>query len=451
MGWGAAPETKLRLLGPGAVTYHQKLPQAEHLHVDGNAWFRRHCVGSLSAKHVATTVVTQFNEVGASFIFVAMDNSKYKPVFRDEVALQRSKNSHKIPKISEADLHKIKETSAANWQNLFAHKESKLYMLTLLVESVKKQIVAAEATRRAEGLPARTFMITNPESDDIWHYPWAQNSKSVTLCRHLKQQPYGEAEAQVVMAMRHCIYGAANRREEVPKTLVLTIDTDIGYQLGGLWARHARAVWGKVFQHEDTIYRSRTKAPSIAVSTWEVLNFDAIQKGCSESTMLWKIFTWLAAGGCDYCKGLGRFGWSADGLYQWEKLKSPFTITTSPSFTVNLRRLAKNMKATRKTKRGDKAPKGGEKELINELNRMLYCLAYYTWQDSTRDVAGPLFRELIPREERHVQLTVEGWLQNYRQYDRALLVNSTYPPLIQLEQQCHTSDQAAAEAYRSNI
>jgi hypothetical protein len=451
MGWGAAPETKIRLLGKGAVTYHKKLPKAEHLHVDGNAWFRRHCVGSLTAKHIATTVVKQFNEVDAKFVFVAMDNSAYKPVFRDEVAEQRSKNASKIPKISTTELHKIKSDSPANWQDLFAHKESKLYMLTLLVDEVKKQILASEAHRRSEGLEPRSFTITSPESDEIWHYPWAQNATSVSLCHHLREQPYGEAEAQVIMAMRHCIYGAANRQEPIPKTLVLTIDTDIGYQLGGLWARHAQAVWGKVFQYDTTIYRSKAKAPSQAESMWEILDFNAIQRGCSESTMIWKIFTWLAAGGCDYCKGLGRFGWSPDSLYQWESLRSPFNITQSPSFSVNVRRLAKNMKTTRKSKRGDKAPRGGEKELIHELNRMLYCTAYYVWQDATRAIGGPLFRELICADASRADLTVDAWLQNYRHYERELFVNSTHPPIISLEARCHSSDQEAAEAYRGNI
>ena len=116
----------------------------------------------------------------------------------------------------------------------------------------------------------------------------------------------------------------------------------------------------------------------------------------------------LLAGGVDYNKGLGGFGWYSKtclGLYRTDVLCS----LSREKIEVDLIVLRRALRQSRNRKTLDASCNA----FIAELNNALYCLAYYVWFDDGRGgAAGPrvvnVLKPLVPDQRISFFLSMSG-------------------------------------------
>ena len=101
----------------------------------------------------------------------------------------------------------------------------------------------------------------------------------------------------------------------------------------------------------------------------------------------------LAAGGVDYCRGLGGWGWTQDSFIARATSAKPHTpVIFDATFHINV--LGKYLKTHRKSRRRENDPDA----LAAEIDNIIYCWRYYMWVDAERTPkAGPTLKRIAPR------------------------------------------------------
>lgn len=435
MGWGATASTRASILGEDALELCSSPPAADVVLVDAPAWYRRVCAGQCPPERVVSTVMAHIGDCfrgrDASLVGVYFDDCTRMPSVRHGLWAKRySKPAKRVATDDEIDAVTPSSLGAASWESLFASPRGKRHMFDMLFDLTKLGI------KRAQGFGARCF-VSRPgapgREPSSWAYPF-DDTVSALAEAHAAQH-YGEAECMVVMGAWHTIKTAINNSRPPPTITVFTIDTDIALQMTPIYAAGVRVVWARVWQDgSGAQFRARKKAPAGAEAKWEVLRCDRLVQGRSRSQQVWRLFCWLAVGGVDYCSGLGGFGWPAGALQQTLFGAPPavrYATDGSQTIVVALPELASLLSSCRKSKRRETADKGGgAAELAAELDRMLFCVRYYCWQDQTRPgAAGPQEEALVP----DVGGTVTGWLAAACGGGVTLELPETHPAVVRVE------------------
>lgn len=435
--------------------------------VDGPAQLRTYTGShSNSPLNVAKMLYRQILSTNPQAVIIAFDHRERMPSARMAVWQQRAPN----PKQRQASPDEIASATvtslgSATWNDFWATTAGKLKMFRLLYQALKQLIVGGFSIDYQSNVE---WIMTEPTGPEIWCYPFFPRPSVTNI---LEQQPYGEAEAQVVMAAQHYIYKAAVSGEPIPPTLIITNDTDIVIQMAGIWARKVMLAWAQVWQAPGgQVYRgikSNQKfkqnpvfwqgSKFLGLRKWEIVSMDKVQACSGKSQMLWKQFCWLSVGGVDYCKGLGRFGWyainkknSQKTILSWLERPSPFEVTTDPpGFKFDLSAFCAILNKTRGPKKGEVAEKnGGAAAFVEELNKMLFCIEYYVWHNATRPhTAGPDRMNILPIPE---PKPLSLWVMATMRKNVTVAVHNDYPSCTTLPSQAHADDQASLRKYLSH-
>lgn len=467
MGWNAT-DHRHKLLGH-VFTRKESLPQADIVAVDGPAQLRNFTGSHTSPpRHVAKSLYTQILTAKPRIVFIAFDHRGRMPPARHKVWEQRKPPPMAIV-ASDEDVEKVTVDTLgdSSWDKLWRNTNGKIKLFHLLFTSLKTHIAGGLGIDYDDSVQ---WIMTEPNGEQVWTFPFNAEPTVVPI---LVNQPYGEAEAQVVMALQHYICSAASENEPVPSSLILTIDTDIVLQMSGVWARNVQLAWAQVwqapsgqvyrgsksnkkFQENPLFWNTRPgKAPTFSGKRmWEIVSMDKVQAGADRELMLWRQFCWMAVGGVDYCKGVGRFGWYATATDNtktvgwWLTRPNPFTLTEN-GFKLDVGALCRIMARSRKAKKAEtnEKPNGGSVALVAELNDMLYCVEYYAWHDATRPhIAGPRRKDYIPIPE---STSVTLWLMSPSRRSCVVDIENTYPSCTKIPSSCHVSDMASLSKYRA--
>ncbi|MGB0547726.1 MAG: hypothetical protein ACPGR8_01215 [Limisphaerales bacterium] len=458
MGWRT--KHKAKLLGP-VFSLHTELPKADIVAVDANAQLRA-ATGKHPAppRRIAESLGRLIVAANPRIVIICFDN-EHIPERRRQVQQERAARISLANRpvatpaiVNKATMESLGETT---WEALWNNPAGKRKMFRLLFESLKRFAIAGLG-HSAE------WIITEPYGNTVWSYPFGRHPSVVP---ELTGQRYGEAEAQVVMAVQHYVTKSASAKEPIPRSLILTIDTDMLIQMSGILARNVDIAISQVWRAPSgEVFRGRKDEPACkkllafwhnsaftGKRVWELVSMNKLQEGRSRSKLMWYQFVWMCVGGVDYCKGLGRFGFQITdkkphkSVAVWLTKPSPFTITDT-GFTLDLKQLCRIMSFTRASPtRLDTANKkgGGAKEFVAELNNILYCLEYYVWFNATRpDVAGPVAKEFIaePRQTR-----VSQWLVACGNSGPVVESINTYPCMSTLDPASHGADTQAVSDY----
>lgn len=396
MGWGMAADLREELLRPAETIVDKPLVAADIVAVDGNAMLRNMAVGMAPASTVAQRLVARLYDPSAppSDVLVCFDCPATMVALRAEVAAKRARRV--LCAASASHVASLTERSMpCAWELLFASPTGKPAAMRVLIQALKRALVAAAAP---DG-PTPTVTLALPDGTQ-WVYPFGASSRFADA---LSAQPYGEAEAQLVVAIRAAVYAAAAAGTPVPQSVVHTIDTDILLQLLGIWARNVRVVMAKVWRSKaGAIYRTKKKALPAPAPAWRVYDFDGLRDifGGSALRVANAQFWLLCAGGVDYCGGIGAFGW-------WQRTCAELATTSAvcrgdgTSVTLALRPFAAALAGCRDGVRRD----GDVDAFVNELCRLVFCARYYLWPAKS---TGPDFDPAaVPRGK---ATTVAGWL-----------------------------------------
>lgn len=424
MGWGAAVHARRALLGDCCFSHEKALPRCDFVAVDGNAFFRRQCVGTSPVAVVVRRVVDLIVGCSPSLVGVYFDDASRMPAVRQRLWDERYRRP--APVVATDDQVAAvtpRSMNGTTWQALFASPAGKRRMFEMLYAELIKAVRVRSGANAA-------WIVTRPNFSSAWTYPF-DDEPSVLACAYDEQQ-YGEAECQLVMSVRRLIYTAINTGAPIPVTTVLTIDTDIALQLAGAYTPHVHAAWAKVWVSGDVVARTAKKAPPGGEAMWEVVTTDTLFDGQTQSSMAWRLFGWLCAGGVDYCAGLGGFGWPLAAVEALLRRPSALTVLPGGTLQIDVGALAAALASTRKSRRKeDIARGGGGGALADELDRILYCVRYFSWIDSTRpNRGGPEEAKLFPNDGDR-PTTVTEWLARAAAAD-AVTVTEAHPPRLEL-------------------
>ena len=264
----------------------------------------------------------------------------------------------------------------------------------LLVEALKAEVVALGP---AQGATSDVLVtIGTPYGNNVWNYPFCNTSADYFMLE--KHTSYGEAEAQVVMCVERLVAMG------VGPIVVVTIDTDILLQTMGIWARNVYVYLAKVWvvtekkkaanRNSIGMYRTLTKAKAAAKKIGGSVSCQAEFVSCNAvrrflgptakqavNAMVWM----LLAGGVDYNSGIGAFGWYSSTCLGKHKVSVVDEISCE-RVVLNLHRLFAELGRSRDRKTKD----ASAALFVDELNKVLYCVAYYVWfDDGQSPVAGP--------------------------------------------------------------
>jgi hypothetical protein len=275
------------------------------------------------------------------------------------------------------------------------------------------------------------WIVTRPNESTSWAYPFTTDASSLTVAYN--EQQYGEAECQLVMSVRKLVYAAINSGRPIPTTTVLTIDTDIVLQLAGAYVPLVRAVWAKVWVSDAGVSRTSKKAPANSEPRWEVVHTSSLLEGQTQTSMAWRVFGWLCVGGVDYCDGLGGFGWQAESIMVLLALAPAITVCRAGALSIDIPAIAAALKRTRKTRRRETVERnGGGHALAVELDRIVFCLRYFMWIDSTRpDQGGPVEVAIFPTTG-PPDASVTSWLESCADAD-VVVLGEDHPSRVTLE------------------
>jgi hypothetical protein len=206
-----------------------------------------------------------------------------------------------------------------------------------------------------------------------------------------------------------CVREVAAARPAAPM-LVLTIDTDCLLQLAATPAIDSAAVTialARVWRNHDASIVVRTSAAGRKrqradklTQQWELIACGKLPPGEPD-----RLFWHLAAGGVDYCGGLGGFGWTQDRCLDAASGAPALFSRADGDWVFAVGALARHLAATRRARRRNTEVAA----FCAELDAILYCWRYYMWHDSRRPgQAGPLLEELVPRYPGAA--TVADWL-----------------------------------------
>lgn len=399
MGWGLTAAIRGDVLAD-STSYERTLPESTVYLIDGPAVCRSNAVGTRPASAIVRYVLDQIQDATTDVV-ILFDCPAQVPAARDAVHLARgvdaghtSIGAEFLQAATTRSLGVDSAGSPITWQQLFNTTVGKARAYELL------HLAFREETLRT-GPKGRTTTISSPVDASVWSHPFNVPS---FFAPDIANYAYGEAEAQLAM----CVHGLSQRRPEATAT-IWTIDTDILLQVALTPAIDARAVQialAKVYKNDETVVRSssagRKRAKTESLSPmWEIVSCRQLQTQASATGLFW----FLCAGGVDYCRGLGGFGWpqrvaicNAGG--------PKLLFQTEDGWRFDVERLASTLRDTRKSKRKDSEPG----QLANELDNIIFCWRYYMWQcKSTPAVAGPVKTVFFSSYEAH---SVTDWLES---------------------------------------
>jgi hypothetical protein len=290
-------------------------------------------------------------------------------------------------------LAKHGDGNPVTWQELFSTTRGKARAYDILHEAFRTETLRT-------GPAHRSTTITCPRTAEVFVHPFAAPSQ---FAADLALHPYGEAEAQLAM----CVRGMAGRDPDA-QIGILTIDTDILLQVAltpSIPSASVVIAIAKVFRNESTVVRvagdgrKRAKAENLT-QAWELVACSALAEKATPAGLFWH----LCAGGVDYCKGLGGYGWPQRTMIAQASAPVAMFVQEPDGWTMDIQALAGALLARRKSKRREMDVGA----LCNELDAIVFCWRYYMWQCDTRpDTAGP---EEEPFFQSRGAKTVSGWL-----------------------------------------
>lgn len=402
MGWGCAVKVRTELLDTGnAISYAPALPDADVLMIDGPAMTRSGAVGTRPAFHIAQHILKLAPDTTKTII-VCFDCPARVPAVRHAVHVVRAAAGPVPVTISDAvlgaatigSLGKMESGADLTWPELFSTPRGKARAYELLFEAFKQQLTLLAAAKREAPPPELpnavvqfAGVVTSPATGEFW------STNTETEFAPDLAFPYGEAEAQLTM----CVAGH-HARHPGSKINVLTIDTDILLQVGLTPAIDSSAVTialARVWKNDDVTVRvnatgrKRQKAEQLT-QQWELVCGNALAAMASRPSL----FFYLAAGGVDYCGGLGGFGWPQKACIAIAQESQSVGIARifADERTLDVAALAKVLGARRKSKRRNTDVAA----FCDELDSLVFCWRYYMWQDATRPgIAGPEKQKLF--------------------------------------------------------
>jgi len=410
MGWKLNIALRTKLLAP-AATYATTLDGAivattTHpaiVMIDGPAAFRSAAVGTRPARAVVEAVLDSVPATADIAVF--FDCPLIVPDERETVHVARAASPDAQTMYNAAALDSVRRGTmgAATWQGLFSTRKGKAAAYAALAAATRAYArqshrgggVAARAGIDTE-LPHRRFTVTDPHTAAVWGYPFDRPSEFAHL---IETHPYGEAEAQLAMAIT-----------TVPQrpVLVVTIDTDILLQVAYspmIQSDNVTIALARIWRNEDTheIIRSAAagrKRPARDKFTrqWELVSCAALtaSKAPTPDSLFWL----LAAGGVDYCGGLQGFGWTQDSSIARATsivAHRPVIIyhrDSAAAAAININALGRYLVAHRKSRRRENDPAA----FAAEIDNLIYCWRYYMWEGANRTPkAGPTLERIAPR------------------------------------------------------
>ena len=305
MGWGISVAVRNEVIGPG-LQYAVALPDVSVLLVDGPAMTRSGAVGTRPATTIVRSII---NTAPATVteIVVLFDCPTKIPAARAAVHVRRAAASQTVFAPEALRLMTATSLNGATWQELFSTAAGKARAYNLLFDAFKVETIAASATATAD---VRTTL-TDPETNAVWSHPY--DGTRSAMADDIELYDYGEAECQLAM----CIRGLAARSPEI-RAAVLTIDTDIYLQTAlspVIDTSQIVIAAARVWRNDTTVVRvasagrKRARAEQLT-QMWELVTCDALLPAATPAGL----FLHLCAGGVDYCKGLGGYGWPQSNL-----------------------------------------------------------------------------------------------------------------------------------------
>ena len=398
MGWGLTAAIRADVLA-SSTSYETALPETTVYFIDGPAVCRSNAVGTRPASAIAQYVLNQIKGATTDVV-ILFDCPAHVPAARDAVHLARGVDAtgaalgaEFLQAATTRTLGVDNNGAPITWQRLFNTTVGKARAYELLHLAFREETLQA-------GPKGRATTISSPTDASVWSHPFDQPS---FFASDISNYAYGEAEAQLAM----CVHGLSQRRPGATST-IWTIDTDILLQVALTPAIDASAVQialAKVYKNDDTVVRSsaagrkRAKIESLS-PMWEIVSCRQLQLQASATGLFW----FLCAGGVDYCRGLGGFGWPQRVAIH-NAAGPKLLFQTDGGWKFDIERLASTLRDTRKSRRKDAEPG----QLANELDNILFCWRYYMWQcKSKANVAGPAKTVFFSSFGAH---TVTDWLE----------------------------------------
>lgn len=417
MGWGLNAKRRLEEFEPDTIEPQSEAADADVGVIDGNAMFRAEAVGASPLRMVVQRVLGRV--LGrCRAVLVCFDNPEAMPELRAEVAAQRGARPQRHRHPADDEIAELREhgriPGGVTWDQLFAFSDTKSLAFRILYGEVCRQAKAALAD---EGLVTTSVTVTDPSGR---RPPCVAGPAESPFVRALTQNRYGEAEAQMVVAIR-------DGRKQGETVVVHTIDTDILLQLLGIHATQVKVCLSKAWRTDDG-EEHRTKAMSIKHNKAQRA---AKRRKVAAPTLVWKQYSmdramlrygktrvrvanaqlWLlAAGGVDYCGGLGGFGWYQGVCLKNARSEQCVVEGEGDTLVLCVGTLARALLATRSAVRRN----ADTEAFVEELCRLVYCWRYYNWAHPAAPdaVAGPAYDAGVfgrPEEKNIAQ-----WLQSKR-------------------------------------
>lgn len=423
MGWGLDAKSRVAEFQPVSIDPASEQAAADIATIDGNAMFRSEAVGASPLASVVKRVLGRV--LGrCPHVLVCFDNPGAMPELRGEVAQSRAAKAPAHRELTADEILELRESGrfphGVTWEQLFCRTETKRLAFRLIYTEVRRQVKAA-------GDAAGHVTVTDPSgAKEPWVFPAGAPSPFAPV---LAAQQYGEAEAQMVVAIRDRLVAAAAGGRPLPSVIVHTIDTDILLQLLGIWAINVRVCLSKAWVTADGV-EHRTKAQSVKHNAAARKQGGAKRVKLAAPTLVWKQYSmdvaiarfgptrerianaqlWLLmAGGVDYCSGLGGYGWYKKTCLKNADRYQCIVSGDGNTLVLRLPKLVSALATTRNAVRRD----ADVEAFVEELCRLVYCWRYYNWPTPAADaVAGPaydtsLFSAAGCR-------TVAGWLGAHR-------------------------------------
>jgi hypothetical protein len=382
MGWKLSADLRTALLKP-SLQYKTLLPTATIYLIDAPAVCRSNAVGSRPPQDIVRSILMAIPP-SVEHVVICFDCPLRAPDARKAVQKSRGvdgKGNVVLPELvlnaaSPANLGKFNE-DPVTWQQLFSTTVGKAKAYKLLHRAFREQTVSSAPT-------ARTTLISCPESAAVWTHPFAATSP---FASDISDFAYGEAEAQLAMCAR-------SMQAKLPDSSAVfwTIDTDSLLQVAltpAIDASRISIAIARVFKGADVTVRvardGRKRAKKEQLEPmWEIVECAKLSNKSTPAGL----FFHLCAGGVDYCRGLGGFGWPAKQMLTAAASGAPTFLTKrAGGWNCDVARLASVLGMHRKSKRKELLVE----ELCAELDSITYCWRYYMWQcDTTPTVAGPV-------------------------------------------------------------
>lgn len=399
MGWGLKPEIRADVLATG-TTYHPVLPVADVYLIDAPAMCRSGAVGSRPATSIVRGLLDQVPAT-ATDVVILFDCPAQVPTARDAVHTRRGVDrsdrrvidARLLAAATPQSLGNDHDAAPITWPDLFGTTLGKARAYELLHQAFREQTLRSAPAKRMT-------TISSPADASVWSHPFNQTSP---FAADIQNHAYGEAEAQLAM----CARGMGARRPDAT-ALIWTIDTDILLQVALTPAIKSTAIQialAKVYHSVSTVVRTaaegkkRAKAEALT-PMWEVVSCRALAPKATPAGLFW----FLCAGGVDYCKGLGGYGWPQR-VAVANTEKHPVVTAVHGAWRFDVERLAAILRDTRKSRRKETSVGS----FANELDDVLFCWRYYMWQcDSRPNIAGPEKTVYIRSFEAH---SITDWLE----------------------------------------